>query len=503
LCDAGAGNAAGSELYLLRTVPFNGGMVTDTIDVATGLVTFDVVFDPDVVRPRGITRDESGNVWVVELHGWDLRNVRLMWVDGFLGDRGEVSRSGLRTFLERGIQSERCLSSGSRRLHSQPVPPVMNYTLRALFSLSSMVALSASALTQVSLVAHYKLDETSGTVANDSSGNNNHGTYVGGVTLSAPGAAGGTSTAADFDGTTGHVNINASMSLDALLDNFSVAAWVNADVIQIQRIFGNQRVNGPGSGGSWSYGINTAGIRFTTLDRQDYDVAVGMNAGQWYHVAVVSDAQFGATFSLDGVNLGSVAGTQGAGPPSPAYFIGLLDLTILNEYMDGRIDDVQVYSGSLSDPEIASLFGNPGSVIGGGPIGMSYCGPAIPNSSGNGGVITAEGSTLIANNDVTLTASQLPTGQFGYFLAGQTTGFFNPPGSQGIICLSGIIGRYNQAPNIIQGPTGSLQLDLGAIPVSPPVPVVVGDTWYFQCWFRDNNPGLTSNFTDGVEILFQ
>ena len=29
-----------------------------------------------------------------------------------------------------------------------------------------------------------------------------------------------------------------------------------------------------------------------------------------------------------------------------------------------------------------------------------------------------------------------------------------------------------------------------------------GETWNFQAWFRDKNPTSTSNFTDGLSILF-
>jgi len=135
----------------------------------------------------------------------------------------------------------------------------------------------------------------------------------------------------------------------------------------------------------------------------------------------------------------------------------------------------------------------------GGPLGMNYCGPAIPNSTGFPGVISATGLPAVVSNSVMLSADQLPPGQFGYFLAGQTQGFFNPPGSSGIICLSGNIGRYNAAADIIQGPSGSLALDLMSIPVNPPTAVIPGDTWFFQCWYRDVG---TSNFTDGLEIMF-
>ncbi|MCP3919628.1 MAG: hypothetical protein GY711_29180 [bacterium] len=135
-------------------------------------------------------------------------------------------------------------------------------------------------------------------------------------------------------------------------------------------------------------------------------------------------------------------------------------------------------------------------------IGSSYCGPAVANSTGMSGVISAAGTTSVADNDVYLIAEQLPAGQFGYFLAGQTQGSATPMGSQGVICLMGNIGRYNQPIEIIQGPSAGLPLDLDSVPVNPPVAVIAGDTWNFQCWYRDSNPGNTSNFTDGVTIVF-
>ncbi|MCP3914145.1 MAG: hypothetical protein GY711_01150 [bacterium] len=132
-------------------------------------------------------------------------------------------------------------------------------------------------------------------------------------------------------------------------------------------------------------------------------------------------------------------------------------------------------------------------------LGVNYCGPAIPNSTTFPGEISASGNLAASANDVTLTATQLPPGQFGYFLAGQTPGFFNPPNSNGFICLAGNIGRYNTVPDIIQGPTGSISIDTTAVPVNPPQGIISGETWLFQCWYRD---GVTSNFTDGLEITF-
>ncbi len=67
------------------------------------------------------------------------------------------------------------------------------------------------------------------------------------------------------------------------------------------------------------------------------------------------------------------------------------------------------------------------------------------------------------------------------------------------------IGRFaSQIQN--SGPAGTftIQVDLTSIPPNPPHTVVAGETWNFQAWIRDKVASVpTSNFTDGIEILFQ
>ena len=138
----------------------------------------------------------------------------------------------------------------------------------------------------------------------------------------------------------------------------------------------------------------------------------------------------------------------------------------------------------------------------GGGIGTSYCGPANLNSSGLSAVISAVGSTSVAANNVRLDAAQMPSGEFGYFVNSMTQGFVMPPGSQGNLCLGGSIGRHTA--NVMNtGAAGefSLQLNLTMVPTpGGMVAVGAGETWNWQAWFRD---GASSNFTDGISILFQ
>ena len=143
-----------------------------------------------------------------------------------------------------------------------------------------------------------------------------------------------------------------------------------------------------------------------------------------------------------------------------------------------------------------------------GSVGSSYC-TANVNSTGATGAINGQGSSFAADLNLTLGATQLPANSFGFFLASQNSGFTpNPGGSQGNLCLSGSIGRY-VGPGQIQnaGSAGevSLALDLTQIPQPTGfVSVAAGETWNFQCWYRDAIGGTaTSNFTDGLTIDFQ
>lgn len=135
-------------------------------------------------------------------------------------------------------------------------------------------------------------------------------------------------------------------------------------------------------------------------------------------------------------------------------------------------------------------------------IGQNYCGPAVPNSSGQPGEISAGGCTLVSANSLTLTASQLPANKFGYFLGGLTTGSSTPSGSQGTLCLGGAIGRFaKQIQGTGAGGSFSIQVDLTSMPPAVQTSVLPGDTWYFTAWFREG-PGA-SNFTDGIGITFE
>ncbi|MCP3916567.1 MAG: hypothetical protein GY711_13505 [bacterium] len=241
----------------------------------------------------------------------------------------------------------------------------------------------------------------------------------------------------------------------------------------------------PGGPYSWSVQLGASGALGTVGDYPDVGQAPAASlptlVDQWAEVRIYIDLDADThTVYYGGQFLYSDLWSTHAFP-----FSGATELSAIDLWSDGS-------SGAFWDD--VSVRRN---------AGANYCGPAVPNSTGQRGVTWALGSDSAAANDLLLSAHHLPPGQFGYFLASASQGFFMPASSDGFICLSGNIGRFNAPALIIQGPAADIQANLNAIPVNPPVAVQPGDTWNFQCWYRDNNPAQTSNFTDAVSVNFQ
>lgn len=135
-------------------------------------------------------------------------------------------------------------------------------------------------------------------------------------------------------------------------------------------------------------------------------------------------------------------------------------------------------------------------------LGPVFCDPSVPNSTGLSARISASGSAQVSQGSVTLRATRVPPGKFGYFVAGMGNGQAIPPGSEGQLCLLGSsIHRYSSS--VLQADAGGffpLEIDPGQVPGHGAI--APGETWNFQAWFRDHNPTPTSNFTDAVGVTF-
>ncbi len=146
----------------------------------------------------------------------------------------------------------------------------------------------------------------------------------------------------------------------------------------------------------------------------------------------------------------------------------------------------------------------------GAPIGQSSC-LALPNSEGKRGRLSASGRTDQANGAwrVVLTATDVPLDAFGFYLASQTqVAPHVPVNSMGRLCLGGHVLRIGPSLSLASGRSIMWDVDLGNIDsfgaAVPGVDVVAaGQSWTFQCWHRDLDPGPTSNLTEAITVTFQ
>ncbi len=142
-----------------------------------------------------------------------------------------------------------------------------------------------------------------------------------------------------------------------------------------------------------------------------------------------------------------------------------------------------------------------------GELGQSYCGPAIPNSTGAPGRMILSGTNAIHEGALALKAASLPVGAFGYFLVSTTPGYTFPvAGSQGALCLSGAIGRFVGPGQVLEANFFG-EFAITVDPANLPGPqgsfsAIPGESLYFQAWYRDANPTSTSNFTSGATVRF-
>lgn len=136
-------------------------------------------------------------------------------------------------------------------------------------------------------------------------------------------------------------------------------------------------------------------------------------------------------------------------------------------------------------------------------VSLSYCGPAVPNSTGSSARLLALGSSLVADAGLFLRAVDMPPLQPALPVCSLDRGLVPAVGgSAGTLCLGGAIGRF---PLTATDGGGSLELQvgLGALPTpTGTVPAVAGASWNFQVWFRDPLGG-GSNLTDGATVVFE
>ena len=214
------------------------------------------------------------------------------------------------------------------------------------------------------LVAHYKFNETTGTTASDSSGNNNIGTLYNGPTWTAGQLDGGL----NFDGTDDYLEVSESSDLSFGNTSFTLSAWVkkggsgdSGDQYPIAKGYPNTSQEQRGYG----FRLDKDSQRFLFFIQDDSMVKVtgswssGMPAGEWHHlVGVVNRSQNTMKAYYDGEQLGDTTDISSIGDITSATSLRL-GQSASGRHFNGTLDDVRVYDYALTQTEIENLYNQP------------------------------------------------------------------------------------------------------------------------------------------------
>jgi hypothetical protein len=215
----------------------------------------------------------------------------------------------------------------------------------------------AAAVHDDSPVAYWRLDETSGSDALDSSGHGHTGTVGAGVTR---GQAAAVADGAAIDcnaSTTGRVTVPAA-AVTGLTGACSIECWIKPDALTLPN--GHRMAFSSSAHNYISLTANGIGRVFASINvggQQLLDSGVTAPAGQWTHVVVTWD---GARIRLyvNGVLRTTSAALTGSvtwGGSDPAIG-GYLGDSGAGWQWDGKIDEVAVYGAALTPAAVASHY---------------------------------------------------------------------------------------------------------------------------------------------------
>ncbi len=226
---------------------------------------------------------------------------------------------------------------------------VITYTPGAA---ATRVTLSKPA-NNLGLVGYWSMNEGSGTVAGDFSGNNNSGSLSGATWTN-----GKFGKAVSLDGVNDYVS---GSGVNLAGTPFTISAWIRTNYTANETYFSLGTEQNSNKAIHLRLLSNTS-VRFA-LFNDDVDVTLTDIANRWTHIVVTLDSSLMQRVYQDGVEVGSrQAGAYYSGDTT--WNVGRF-AAVAGEYVTGSIDDVRVYTRQLSNAEVRSLYTSGVATVGG------------------------------------------------------------------------------------------------------------------------------------------
>ena len=203
-------------------------------------------------------------------------------------------------------------------------------------------------------VGWWKLDESSGTTASDSSINGNGGILTS-MDPSTDWVAGKIANALDFDGVDDNVSLGNPSALQ-ITGNQTISMWLKPNSFSARRnpyakAFGGEGTITQETNGTINYFYGTGGGNTTPY--QGFNMTNPLVLNEWTHVAIVRDlSNMTLRWYKNGVQTNQVAASYS--PATASVLNAYIGQGYVSNY-SGTIDDVRVYNRALLEPEIANI----------------------------------------------------------------------------------------------------------------------------------------------------
>jgi hypothetical protein len=214
-------------------------------------------------------------------------------------------------------------------------------------------------------LAYWRLDETTGTVAHDASGNHHDCNFVGAVSFGTAGAlVNDANTATTFDGNTGHVDCGQLFDF-AGASPFTIEMWLHPVVDGTYRgVFGKNALDvdsglsGTGMHGYISSLQPDAGDNHLTFERlvsaqtKESAYAQGIPTTTWMHMVAIYDGSNVRLYVNAALGGSAASASSLASTADPFVFAGANAYTPFN----GAIDEVAIYASALPPNRILAHY---------------------------------------------------------------------------------------------------------------------------------------------------
>ena len=222
------------------------------------------------------------------------------------------------------------------------------------------------------LEGYWKVDETSGTVAADSSGHGHNATLINGASWTAGGPFEG---AIAFNGTNQYLSVpdTGDASLEYTGGALTLSAWVYVNATDTTG--GYLLSKAWNSSGQYNYRLSLTSTRTVSFTLQGATSSTltttgSLSAAAWHHVAATVDAAGAMKIYVDGVMVRSGTHTITNWTPANGDLNKALAIGTLYPYgsgswsypthaLDGKLDDVRLYRRTLSAEEVQAAMAAP------------------------------------------------------------------------------------------------------------------------------------------------